>query len=255
MERRQPAIVVEGIYKSFRGNYGKASKTQGEENRSIWSKILKGKGEELWALRGVDFMVDKGDVLGIVGQNGAGKSVLFKIMARIMRPTKGGVKVNGSLIAMLEVNDSFYKELTGRENIYLSMATYGAKITDVQQMMDDIATLSEVGDFLHVPVKRFSSGMRTKLAFAIAFMMQPDILILDEILSVSDVSFREKSMDLLRRQNRERGQTQLLVSHDLSIVKALCTKALWLEGGKVLRLGDAEEVINEYMASKERDNG
>lgn len=174
-------------------------------------------------MKDIDFTLKKGEVLGIVGHNGAGKSILFKLLARITFPTKGRVVVNGSLIAMLEVSDKFHAELTGRENIYLSAATYGMKVSKVKEIFDDIVQLSELEDFLYTPVKRYSSGMRTKLAFAIAVMMQPDILILDEILAVSDASFRKKSMELLKQQN---------------------------EKGQMVKLGNVKEVIQEYLVSK-----
>jgi len=254
MKQDELAIEAKGIGKKF----AKKRKVQSPLKNRI-DKILNNpissyaenvkSTEETWGLKNITFSLNKGEVLGIVGHNGAGKSLLFKILARITYPTVGRAVVNGSLIAMLEVNDSFHHELTGSENIYLSAATYGLKNSAIEALFPDIIELAEVRHFLDTPLKQYSSGMRLKLAFAIAIMVQPDILILDEVLAVSDQAFRKTSIELLKQHSRE-GQTQLIVSHDHKILEELCTKILWLERGEIKAFDEAEKVLLAYLANR-----
>lgn len=201
--------------------------------------------EEFWALKNVDFDVKKGEVVGLIGSNGAGKSTLLKVVSGVMKPTKGSVVVNGVISPMIELGAGFDMNLTARENIYLNGAILGYSKKFLDEKFEEIVEFSELRDFLDVPVKNFSSGMTAKLAFSIATIVDPEILIVDEILSVGDIKFQEKSkqkmMELIKG-----GTTVLYVSHSLESIKDLCTKVIWLDHGEVIKLGDTKEICDEY---------
>ena len=205
--------------------------------------------EEFWALNEVSFEVQRGEVLGIIGRNGAGKSTLLKILSRITRPTDGCVEIRGRIGSLLEVGTGFHPELTGRENIYLNGAILGMTRADIARTFDEIVAFAEVDKFLDTPVKRYSSGMYTRLAFAVAAHLQPDILIVDEVLAVGDAQFQRKC---LRKMDEvaQAGRTILFVSHTMNAISRLCAKALWLDGGRISRLGRADDVIREYMSDE-----
>lgn len=217
----------------------------------LFTKKKNKKSEEFWALTDVSFHVKKGEVVGLIGSNGAGKSTLLKIVSGVMKPTSGKVTVNGVISPMIELGAGFDSELNARENIYLNGAILGYSKKFIDEKFDEIVEFSELKDFLEVPIKNFSSGMTAKLAFSIATIVNPEILIVDEILSVGDIKFQEKSkkkmMDMI-----EGGTTVLYVSHSLESIRDLCTKVVWLEHGKVIKVGDTKKICEEYYKEQMR---
>ena len=208
-------------------------------------KRKKKKNDDFWALKDVSFTVDKGEVVGLIGSNGAGKSTLLKVVSGVMKPTKGKVTVQGVISPMIELGAGFDGNLTARENIYLNGAILGYSKRFLDEKFDEIVEFSELKDFLDVPVKNFSSGMTAKLAFSIATIVNPEILIVDEILSVGDLKFQEKSKHKMMEMIKG-GTTVLYVSHSLESIKDLCTKVVWLEHGKVVKTGDTNKVCDAY---------
>ncbi len=208
-------------------------------------KKKKKKNEDFWALKDVSFNIGKGEVVGLIGSNGAGKSTLLKVVSGVMKPTKGKVKVKGVISPMIELGAGFDGNLTARENIYLNGAILGYSKEFLDDKFDDIVEFSELKDFLDVPVKNFSSGMTAKLAFSIATIVNPEILIVDEILSVGDIKFQEKSKKKMMEMIKG-GTTVLYVSHSLESIKDLCTKVVWLEHGKVVKMGDTNKICDAY---------
>ena len=205
----------------------------------------KKKKEEFWALRDISFSVKKGEVVGLIGSNGAGKSTLLKVVSGVMKPTKGKVTVNGVISPMIELGAGFDSELTARENIFLNGAILGYSKEFLESKFEEIVEFSELRDFLDVPVKNFSSGMTAKLAFSIATIVNPEILIVDEILSVGDIKFQEKSKNKMLEMIKG-GTTVLYVSHSLDSIKQLCDRVVWLEHGKIVKIGDTKEICKEY---------
>ena len=208
-------------------------------------KKKKKKNEDFWALKDVSFNIGKGEVVGLIGSNGAGKSTLLKVVSGVMKPTKGKVKVKGVISPMIELGAGFDGNLTARENIYLNGAILGYSKEFLDDKFDEIVEFSELKDFLDVPVKNFSSGMTAKLAFSIATIVNPEILIVDEILSVGDIKFQEKSKRKMMEMIKG-GTTVLYVSHSLESIKDLCTKVVWLEHGKVVKMGDTNKICDDY---------
>lgn len=209
----------------------------------------KKKKEEFWALKDVDFHIGKGEVVGLIGSNGAGKSTLLKVVSGVMKPTTGKVEVNGVISPMIELGAGFDGNLTARENIYLNGAILGYSKQFLDEKFNEIVEFSELKDFLDVPVKNFSSGMTAKLAFSIATIVNPEILIVDEILSVGDIKFQEKSKKKMMEMIKG-GTTVLYVSHSLESIKDLCTKVVWLEHGKVIKMGNTKKICDEYYKSQ-----
>lgn len=208
-------------------------------------KRKKKKIEEFYALSDVDFKVKSGEVIGLIGSNGAGKSTLLKVVAGVMKPTKGRVKVNGNVCPMIELGAGFDMELTARENIYLNGAILGYSKQFIESKFDEIVEFSELSEFLEVPVKNFSSGMIARLAFSIATIVDPEVLIVDEILSVGDLAFQQKSEEKMRSMIGG-GTTVLYVSHSVESIKSLCNRVVWLEHGKVIEIGDAKKICDKY---------
>ncbi len=200
---------------------------------------------EFWALKDVSFSLEKGDRLGILGLNGAGKSTLLKVVAGVLKPTEGTVQTKGKIVPLLELGAGFDKEYTGAENIYLYGAVLGYSKKFVAEKFDEIVEFSGLGDFINVPLKNYSSGMKSRLGFSIATVVKPEILILDEVLSVGDVKFRKKSEKKIMSMFDE-GVTVLFVSHSLAQVKRLCNKAILLEQGRIIASGDIKEVSRIY---------
>lgn len=216
--------------------------------KQFFIDIFKGKKKvknEFWALSGVNFEVKKGQVIGFVGSNGAGKSTLLKIIAGVMKPTKGNVEIYGNICPMIELGAGFDMDLTARENIFLNAAVLGYSKSFVEEKFDEIVEFSELKDFLDVPVRNFSSGMVARLAFSIATIVDPEILIVDEILSVGDLAFQQKSEKKMKELIHG-GTTVLFVSHSTNQIKELCDTVVWLEKGKVLKIGSAQEICTEY---------
>ena len=209
----------------------------------------KKKNEYFWALKNVTFSVNKGDVVGLIGSNGAGKSTLLKVVSGVMKPTSGKVEVDGVISPMIELGAGFDQNLTARENIYLNGAILGYSKKFLDSKFDEIVEFSELKDFLDVPVKNFSSGMTAKLAFSIATIVDPEILIVDEILSVGDLRFQEKSKNKMMEMIKG-GTTVLYVSHSLESIKDLCNKVVWLDHGQVVKMGDTKEICDEYYKSQ-----
>jgi len=203
-------------------------------------------GNFFWALRDVNYELEKGDTLGIIGSNGAGKSTLLKIISRIADPTEGHIKVRGHMASLLEVGTGFHPELTGRENIYLNGAVLGMRKAEINAKFEEIANFAGIGEFLDTPVKRYSSGMYVRLAFSIAAHLDPEILIVDEVLAVGDVAFQKKCLGKMAEAcTRER--TVLFVSHNLAAVEALCNKAIVLQKGRIVFTGPPKQAINYYL--------
>lgn len=207
----------------------------------------------LWALRDVSFKADEGEVIGFVGRNGAGKSTLLKILSKITYPTMGEVKVNGRVASLLEVGTGFHDELTGRENIYLNGSILGMQKREVEQRFDAIVEFSGVKQFLDTPIKRYSSGMRLRLGFAVAAHLEPDVLIVDEVLAVGDAGFQKKCINAME-DFKNSGRTVLFVSHNLAAVENLCSRGIWIDSGQIRMDGPVREVIEAYMASYAGDS-
>lgn len=207
------------------------------------------KSEDFWALTDVSFDVEKGDVIGIIGHNGAGKSTLLKVISGIMKPTKGMIEAHGNIVPMLELGSGFDMELSGRENIYLNGAILGYSEEFLNEKYDEIVAFSELGNFIEAPLRTYSSGMLARLAFSVACIVKPEILIVDEILSVGDADFQEKSrarmMELMTG-----GTTVFFVSHSLKQIREMCNKVVWLEHGKIQAVGKTGEICDKYEGAK-----
>lgn len=204
--------------------------------------------DEFWALNDVSFQVNRGDALGLIGLNGSGKSTMLKVIAGVLKPTKGNVVVNGSVAPLIELGAGFDADLTARENVFLNGAILGHPRSEMNNYYEDIVEFSELREFMDVPVKNFSSGMVARLAFAIATIGIPDILIVDEALSVGDFRFQEKCEQRIQRMI-DQGTTILFVSHSIAQVEKLCNKIVWLEHGHIKRSGDVKEICEEYKRS------
>ena len=205
------------------------------------------KRDDLWALRDVDFQVLPGQCMGLIGRNGSGKSTALKLIARILRPTTGRIVVRGRVSALLELGAGFHHDLTGRENIFLNASVLGLSQRDVEACLDSIVDFSELGDFVDMPVKHYSSGMFMRLGFSIAVHVEPDVLIVDEILAVGDQSFQEKCLKRIYSM-KEQGTTILIVSHNARTVRDICTDLVWLEQGQMRASGSVNEVLPQYVA-------
>lgn len=205
--------------------------------------------EDFWALKDVSFEVKQGDRIGIIGRNGAGKSTLLKILSRITEPTTGSVRIKGRVASLLEVGTGFHPELTGRENIYLNGAILGMQRAEIKKKFDEIVDFAEIEKFLDTPVKRYSSGMYVRLAFAVAAHLEPEILVVDEVLAVGDAQFQKKCLGKMEDVSAKEGRTVLFVSHNMGAISALCETAILLSVGSLKLIGKAQEVIDLYMAS------
>lgn len=201
--------------------------------------------KEFWALKDVCFNVKKGEVVGIIGRNGSGKSTLLKVIAGILKPYEGSIKCGGIIAPMLELGSGFDYDLTGRENVFLNGAILGYGKKFLQNKFDEILEFSELGDFINVPIRNYSSGMMMRLAFSIATLVNPDILIVDEILAVGDTAFQEKCQERMT-QMMSGGTTVLIVSHSIQQIRELCSRVIWLESGKIKMIGETEEVCGKY---------
>lgn len=238
----KPAIVVENMSMMFNLNQEKVDNLKEYFIKLVTRKLH---FTEFWALNDISFTVEKGDRVGILGFNGAGKSTLLKVIAGVLKPTKGSVKVNGVIAPMLELGAGFDMNYSGKENIYLYGATMGYSRKFIEEKYNEIVEFSELKEFIDVPVKNYSSGMRARLGFAIATAVEPEILILDEVLSVGDAKFRQKSENKIRSMF-DKGITVLFVSHSTQQVLNICNKAIILEKGKIVAQGDAEEICEKY---------
>ncbi len=238
----KPAIVVSNMSMMFNLNQEKVDNLKEYFIKLVTRKLH---FTEFWALNDISFTIEKGDRVGVLGFNGAGKSTLLKVIAGVLKPTKGSVSVNGVIAPMLELGAGFDMNYSGKENIFLYGATMGYSRKFIEEKYDEIVEFSELGDFINVPVKNYSSGMRARLGFAIATAVQPEILILDEVLSVGDAKFRKKSEAKIRSMF-DKGITVLFVSHSVEQVLNICNKAIILEKGKLIAQGDAKEICAKY---------
>lgn len=207
----------------------------------------KGESDYVWALKDINFKVEQGDVVGIIGKNGAGKSTLLKILSKITSPTTGTIKINGRIGSLLEVGTGFHSEMTGRENIFLNGAILGMRRQEIAKKLDEIVDFSGCERYIDTPVKRYSSGMKTRLGFAVAAHLEPEILVVDEVLAVGDIEFREKAIDKMRELSRTEGRTVLFVSHSMASVKKLCKTGVVLKNGKMDYLGNIDGAIDHYL--------
>jgi lipopolysaccharide transport system ATP-binding protein len=259
------AITVEDLSKSYlvghqsgqHGHYKVLRDVIGREARDFFRKasdmlhgrqIIQGdEVEEFWALKNVSFEVKKGEALGIIGSNGAGKSTLLKILSRITEPSGGRVTIRGRVASLLEVGTGFHGELTGRENIFLNGAILGMTSAEVRRKFDQIVAFAEVERFVDTPVKRFSSGMYVRLAFAVAAFLEPEILLLDEVLAVGDAQFRKRCLSKLGEVMKSEGRSVVFVSHNMGAIEQLCQTCIWLRGGEVAEHGQTNAVIEAYL--------
>ncbi len=260
------AIKVENISKEYRlGSIGgatlkgeiqaKIAKLRHKENPNL--KIGEkehDKNERFLALDNLSFDIKKGETVGIIGRNGAGKSTILKLICRVTAPTKGNIYLNGRITSMLEVGTGFHPELTGRENVYLNGAILGMTKAEIDDKFDEIVEFSEVGQFIDTPVKRYSSGMKVKLAFSVASHLNSEIMIMDEVLAVGDVAFQNKCIDRMKKVAEEEGRTILYVSHNMQTVKSLCNRCIVLSHGTVAFEGATDEAIAVYMQDENLDD-
>lgn len=239
----QVAISVKGVSKKYIIGKEKDGSLRG----TLTSLFSGGKSskDEFWALKDVSFDIKKGDVVGIIGKNGAGKSTLLKILSQITRPTEGKIEINGRIASLLEVGTGFHPELTGRENVYLNGTILGMTRKEVASKFDEIVAFSGIEKFIDTPVKHYSSGMYVRLAFAVAAHLEPEILIIDEVLAVGDAEFQKKCLGKMKDVAGE-GRTVIFVSHNLAAVKQLCNKGVVFEGGKIMELGDINLCLDKY---------
>lgn len=256
---REPAIRVDSLWKEY-------AVGQRRHHDTLYAALSAGMGKILgrpsagvqsnertdsvfWALRDLSFDAAPGDVVGVIGRNGAGKSTLLKVVSRIAAPTRGRIEIRGRLASLLEVGTGFHPELTGRENIFLNGAILGMSRREVAHNFDAIVEFAEIGRFLDTPVKRYSSGMYVRLAFAVAAHLQTDILLVDEVLAVGDVQFQEKCLGKMRNVSGD-GRTILFVSHNMGMIAELCNRCILLDGGVCRQMGDPRTVIQEYFSSR-----
>lgn len=243
------AIEVIGLSKRF--------PVYAERRTSMKEWLVRGRSpgkQYFWALREATFSVPRGSSLGIIGHNGSGKSTALKVLTGIYRPTAGQVKVNGTVAALLEVGAGFHPELTGRENIRLNATILGFTNREISAMLDEIIEFADVGDHIDSPIKHYSSGMYVRLGFAVAVMVRPEILVVDEVIAVGDESFQRKCYDHLHRLRGE-GTTMVIVSHGLGQIVDLCDEAIWLDGGEVVKKGSSQAVVSSYLESVNRIEG
>jgi ABC-2 type transport system ATP-binding protein/lipopolysaccharide transport system ATP-binding protein len=250
------AIEVEHLSKRYRlgqRSPGRSLREAAAQSvRALGRRERAERPQEIWSLRDVSFEVPEGEALGVIGRNGAGKSTLLKILARITQPTTGRSRTRGRVAPLLEVGTGFHPELTGRENVYLNGAILGMSRRDIARRFDDILAFAGVERFVDTPVKRYSSGMYLRLAFAVAAHLEPDILAVDEVLAVGDAEFQAKCLGRMATVERE-GRTVVFVSHNLEAITRLCSRVVWLDHGSVAAIGPAEDVVDAYLAAQVGD--
>jgi len=255
------AISVEDVHKRYRlGTIG--SGLVADEVKALYARLtgkadprlsvdqekdMQRQGMDFWSLRGVNFDVKKGEILGVIGHNGAGKSTLLKLLSRITLPTKGTIKMTGKVSSLLEVGTGFHPELTGKENIYLNGSIMGMRRADISARLDEIIEFSGIEHHIDTPIKRYSSGMKVRLGFAVAAHLEPDILILDEVLAVGDTAFQKKCLGKMQEVSTKEGRSVIFVSHNLSAVKTLCSRAILLDHGVVTFTGDTNDTVEYYL--------
>ena len=241
------SIALEQVSKSYR-LWGRGSQFATLKSALLKRDVKMDPESSIEALRNVSFVIDRGEAFGIIGRNGSGKSTLLKIISGILKPTTGNVKVQGRVAALIELGAGFHPEITGRENIFINGIMLGLSRKDIEERFDTIVAFSGIGDFIDQPVKTYSSGMYVRLGFAIAINVDPDILVVDEVLAVGDAEFQEKCFKKFA-DFRGAGKTVILVSHSMETVRAMCDHAAWLNHGELQKVGAAESTIAAYMSS------
>lgn len=237
-------------YKTLRERIGNGAKSVGRRLlKPAGKNVSNPANEEFWALKDVSFEIKHGDRVGILGRNGAGKSTLLKILSRITEPTKGRISIKGRVASLLEVGTGFHPELTGRENIYLNGAIMGMSKAEIRKKFDEIVDFAEVEKFLDTPVKRYSSGMYVRLAFAVAAHLEPEILVVDEVLAVGDINFQKKCFGKMQDISQDEGRTVLFVSHNTEAIQRLCSKCLLLQSGQLITQGNTDRVMARYISA------
>jgi len=250
-----PFRAVRSALRNGNGSAGSASlpsSVLGPSSATQNSTLETQNSDRFWALQDVSFDVKRGEVVGIIGRNGAGKSTLLKLLSRITKPTRGHATIHGRVGSLLEVGTGFHPELTGRENIYLNAAILGMRKAEVERQFDEIVAFAEVEKFIDTPVKRYSSGMYVRLAFAVAAHLEPEILVIDEVLAVGDAAFQKKCLGKIG-EVAHGGRTVLFVSHNMGAIRSLCTEVLWLDEGRVFAEGIVSRVVDEYLCSALHD--
>lgn len=262
----QPAISIRNVSKKYRlGLVGMT--TLRDELQRYWARLrgndlalgdkapTNSTGSDFWALRDISFDVQPGEVVGLIGRNGAGKSTLLKILSRITEPTLGEIRLRGRVASLLEVGTGFHPELSGRENIFLNGAVLGMSRAETRRKFDEIVEFSEIGKFIDTPVKRYSSGMYVRLAFAVAAHLEPEILIIDEVLAVGDVAFQRKCLGKVKEISQGQSRTVLFVSHNMNAVENICTRGVMLRNGELIRQGnDVRDIIRDYLSADVQTN-
>lgn len=243
-QQREPYTALRDVISNGIASFGKRLFTPFSSNTPVATVSQ----EDFWALKDVSFEVKQGDRIGIIGRNGAGKSTLLKILSRITEPTTGRVRIKGRVASLLEVGTGFHPELTGRENIFLNGAILGMTRREIAAKFDEIVDFAEIEKFLDTPVKRYSSGMYVRLAFAVAAHLEPEILVVDEVLAVGDAQFQKKCLGKMEDVSAREGRTILFVSHNMAAVGQLCSRGLWLERGTMKSIGTVSTVVDEYLS-------
>ncbi|HQN68587.1 MAG TPA: ABC transporter ATP-binding protein [Anaerolineaceae bacterium] len=238
----KPAIILENVSVRYRLPSERIGTLKEYAIRLLQRRL---KHREFWAIKDLDLNIQQGEVFGIVGDNGAGKSTLLKVISKVLRPTTGRVRIHGKIAPLLELGAGFHPELSGRENVFLNGALLGYSHDEMNQVFNEIVEFSELAEFIDAPIRTYSSGMYARLGFAVATAHQPEILIVDEILSVGDEAFQRKCTDRITGF-RENGATVLMVSHNLDLIAGMCNRAAWLDHGKLIHMGNAEEVVAKY---------
>jgi ABC-type polysaccharide/polyol phosphate transport system ATPase subunit len=238
-----PAIRFENVSVRYRLPREGVSGVKEYAIRLLQRQILY---DDFWALKGISFEVQRGEVFGVIGRNGAGKSTMLKVMARVLHPTEGRLVMAGRIAPLLELGGGFHPELTGRENIYLNMALLGYSRQQTNDLFDSIVDFAEIPDFIDAPLRTYSTGMGARLGFAVATCTQPDILLVDEVLSVGDVQFQQKCIDRME-SFQQNGTTIVMVTHGMATVQTFCQRAMWLSHGKIMTIGDAADVVDQYI--------
>jgi len=261
MENREIAIQLSGVKKMYKLGQIGGGTLQGDL-QSWWARVRgkedpnakigtdqRSNGKTFMALNGIDLTIYKGEALGIIGSNGAGKSTMLKLLSRVTAPTEGEIDIYGRIASMLEVGTGFNGEMTGRENVYMNGAILGMTKAEIDTKMEDIIAFSEVREFIDTPVKRYSSGMYVKLAFSVAAHLDSEIMIMDEVLAVGDMAFQKKCLDKMRDAAKKEGRTVLYVSHNMNTIRQLCDRCVVLDKGKIIYVGDVEQAIALYLNS------
>lgn len=259
MTKQKPAIQIEGLGKRYQVGQLRNVRTLGEDLARWMKAPFSGRGGDgrqsvdrsIWALRNVSLEIARGEVVGLIGRNGAGKSTLLKILSRVTAPTEGMAHIEGRVGALLEAGTGFHTELTGRENVFLSGAILGMRKAEIEQKFDQIVAFADIGPFLDTPVKRYSSGMQVRLAFAVAAHLEPEVLIVDEVLAVGDAEFQRKCLGRIGEVSRTEGRAVLFVSHNMDAIQRLCDRTVLLEQGEIAAEGATGSVVAEYLKRAE----